>query len=241
MNVVITGSNRGIGKVMLKVFAEAGYNIWACARKHSVEFEEYLSDLSSENSVWIKPVYFEMGDESSLYDGVQAIFADKQPIDVLINNAGISTVGLLSRSNVDDIRNLFEVNYFSVLRMIQLVSKKMMIKRKGVIINMASLAGIEPQPGKIAYGSSKAAIIMMTKCLAKELGPVGIRVNAIAPGPIETEMIHQYNDELLKRLETESSLRRLGKPEEIAQTALFLASDKSSYINGEIIKVDGGR
>lgn len=241
MNVIITGSNRGIGKAMLKGFAEAGFNIWACARKQTEEFEEYLCNLSSENSVWIKPVYFEMNDESSLNNGVQTIFADKQPIDVLINNAGISTVGLLSQSNVDDIRKLFEVNYFSVLRLIQLVSKKMMIKRKGVIVNMASLAGLEPQPGKIAYGSSKAAIIMMTKCLAKELGPLGIRVNAIAPGPIETEMINQYNDEMLKRLETESALRRLGKPEEIAKVAIFLASDQSTYINGEIIKVDGGR
>ena len=106
---------------------------------------------------------------------------------------------------------------------------------------MASLAGIEPQPGKIAYGSSKAAIIQMTKCLAKELGPVGIRVNAIAPGPVETEMIKQYNDDMLSKLVSESSLKRLGKVEEIATTAYFLASDEASYINGEIIKVDGGR
>lgn len=117
----------------------------------------------------------------------------------------------------------------------------MIMKRKGIIINLSSLAGIEPQPGKIAYGSSKAAIILMTQCLAKELGPLGIRVNAIAPGPIETEMIHQYTDEMLAKLASESSLSRLGKPEEIARVALFLASDSASYINGEIIKVDGGR
>jgi len=241
MNVIITGSNRGIGKAMVEVFAKAGCNVWACARKQNPEFEEFLSVLSSENRVWVKPVYFEMTDEVSLNSGLQNIFADKLSIDVLINNAGISTVGLLSQSKVDDIRNLFEVNYFSALRLIQLVSRKMMMKRKGVVINMASLAGIEPQPGKIAYGCSKAAIILMTQCLAKELGPVGIRVNAIAPGPIETEMIHQYNDDMLKQLSSESSLRRLGRPEEIANTALFLASDQASYINGEIIKVDGGR
>lgn len=240
-NVIITGSNRGIGKALVEVFAKTGCNVWACARKQNPEFEEHLSALSSENGVWVKPVYFEMTNEASLNNGLQTIFADKIPIDVLINNAGISTVGLLSQSRVDEIRHLFEVNYFSVLRLIQLVSKKMMIRRKGVIINMASIAGIEPQPGKIAYGSSKAAIILMTQCLAKELGPVGIRVNAIAPGPIDTEMIHQYNDDMLKQLSSESSLRRLGKPLEIANTALFLASEQASYINGEIIKVDGGR
>lgn len=240
-NVIITGANRGIGKVMVETFVSNGYNVWACARKYNLEFEDYLLGLSVKNNVWAKPVYFEMTDESSLTRGLQTIFADKLPIDALINNAGISSVGLLSQTKVEDVKHLFDINYFSVLRIIQLVSKKMMMKRKGVIINMASLAGIEPQPGKIAYGSSKAAIILMTQCLAKELGPLGIRVNAIAPGPIETEMIHQYNDDMLKQLASESSMRRLGKPEEIAQTALFLASDQASYINGEIIKVDGGR
>lgn len=240
-NVIITGANRGIGKTMVKTFCAEGYNVWACARKKCQEFENYLSDLSFRYGVWAKPVYFEMEEEKALTSGLQTIFGEKQPIDVLINNAGISTVGLLSQSKIEDIRNLFEVNYFSVLRVIQLVCKKMMIKRQGVIINMASIAGIEPQPGKIAYGSSKAAIILMTQCLAKELGPLGIRVNAIAPGPIETEMIQQYNSDILKQLASESSLRRLGRPEEIAQTAIFLASDKASYINGEIIKVDGGR
>lgn len=241
MNVIITGANRGIGKTMIKIFASDGHNVWACARKKDSKFEEYLATLSSQYNVWVKPIYFEMTDEYSLKDEIDKITADKQPIDVLINNAGISTVGLLSQSKVDEIKHLFDVNFFSVLRIIQLISKKMMMKRKGVIINMASLAGIEPQPGKIAYGSSKAAVILMTQCLAKELGPLGIRVNAIAPGPIETNMIHQYNDEMLIKLASESSLRRLGKPEEIARTALFLASDQASYINGEIIKVDGGR
>lgn len=240
-NVIITGANRGIGKTLVEEFASVGYNVWACARRQNPEFEEYLHCLSSKYDVWVHPIYFDMLDDDSIKKGLQTIFDEKQPIDVLVNNAGISAVGLLSQTKVEDVRKLFDVNYFSVLRIIQLVSKKMMLKRKGVIINMASLAGIEPQPGKIAYGSSKAAIILMTQCLAKELGPIGIRVNAIAPGPIETEMIHQYSDDMLKELASESSLRRLGRPQEIAQTALFLASEQASYINGEIIKVDGGR
>ncbi|MCI6213156.1 SDR family NAD(P)-dependent oxidoreductase [Bacteroides heparinolyticus] len=241
MNVIITGSNRGIGRSMVEVFASHGHNVWACARKHTAEFNVFLSELAEKHDVWIKPVYFDIADETAVTAGLQSVFSEKQQIDVLINNAGISTVGLLSQTKIDDVKDIFNINYFSVLRIIQLVSKKMIMKRKGVIINMASLAGIEPQPGKIAYGSSKAAIIMMTQCLAKELGPLGIRVNAIAPGPIETEMIHQYSEEMLKTLASESSLRRLGKPDEIAQIALFLASNQASYINGEIIKVDGGR
>lgn len=239
--MIITGANRGIGKAMVEMFSSNGYNVWACARKRNLEFEVFLEELASRYDVWIKPIYFEMADEESIEQGIQTIFAEKLPIDVLVNNAGVSTVALLSQSKIDDIRDLFDINYFSVLRIIQLVCKKMIMKRKGIIINLSSLAGIEPQPGKIAYGSSKAAIILMTQCLAKELGPLGIRVNAIAPGPIETEMIHQYTDEMLAKLASESSLSRLGKPEEIARVALFLASDSASYINGEIIKVDGGR
>lgn len=241
MNAVITGANRGIGKAMAEAFAQAGYNVWACARKANQEFEAWAEETSNKHRVWVKPVYFEMTDAEGLGFALQGIIDEGLPIDVLVNNAGVSTVGLLSMSKVDDIEKLFEVNYFAVLRIIQKISKRMSRQRHGVIINMGSLAGMEPQPGKIAYGSSKAAVMMMTKCLAKELGPMGIRVNAIAPGPVETEMIHQYKDEVLRKLASESALRRLGRREEIAQVALFLASEQASYINGEVIKVDGGR
>lgn len=240
-NAIITGSNRGIGKDILNKFARSGYNIWACARKSTPEFESMLESLAAENNVWIRPVYFDMNDAFSLSEGIQSIIDTKEAVDVLINNAGVSKVGLLSQSKIEDIERLFATNYFAMLRIIQKVSKRMSRQKSGCIINMGSIAGIEPQPGKIAYGSSKAAVMLMTKCLAKELGPIGIRVNCIAPGPIETEMIHQYNDEMLSKLASESSLRRLGKGEEIANVALFLASDNASYINGEIIKVDGGR
>lgn len=241
MNVIITGSNRGIGKSMVEAFSATGANIWACARKTNPEFESWLKETAEKHNVWIKPIYFELTDAEAINTGIQSIIDERQPIDVLVNNAGISIVGLLSMSKVDEIEKLFNVNYFAMLRIIQKVSKRMSRQRKGCIINMGSIAGIEPQPGKIAYGSSKAAVMMMTKCLAKELGPMGIRVNAIAPGPIETEMIHQYKDEMLEKLAAESALRRLGKTEEIAQVAVFLASEQASYINGEIIKVDGGR
>ena len=241
MNVIITGSNRGIGKAFVETFAKAGYNIWACARKNNADFETWIQKLSERNNIWIKPVYFEMSDKNSLNAGIQSILDENLPVDVLVNNAGISTVGLLSMSKVEDIENMFQVNYFAMLRLIKKVAKRMSRQKSGSIINMGSLAGIEAQPGKIAYGSSKAAVMLMTKCLAKELGPLGIRVNAIAPGPVETEMIQQYKDVMLEKLASESALRRLGKPQEIAEVALFLASEQASYINGEIIKVDGGR
>lgn len=241
MNVIITGANRGIGKALLDAFASSGYNIWACARKSSTEFELTISSIAKKYGVWIKPIYFDLSNQDDLEYGLLQIISSKESIDVLINNAGVSNVGLLSQTKIEEIESLFAINYFAMLRIIQKVSKRMTRQRKGIIINMGSTAGIDPQPGKIAYGSSKAAVIMMTKCLAKELGPLGIRVNCIAPGPVETEMIHQYSDEMLRQLASESSLRRLGRAEEIASVALYLASDQASYINGEIIKVDGGR
>ncbi len=240
-NVIITGANRGIGKALVDIFVSSGANVWACMRKENEEFIFWKNELERAYNVWIEPVYFDISDENSLKEGIQSVIDSGKTIDVLINNAGISTVKLLSQSKIEDVRSLFDINYFSVLSIIQKVSKKMMRQKSGVIINMASVAGMESQPGKIAYGSSKAAIIHMTKCLAKELGPLGIRCNAIAPGPIETEMIQQYPPEKLQQISSESSLRRLGKVEEIAQVALFLASDRASYINGSIVKVDGGR
>lgn len=241
MNVIITGCNRGIGKSLVETFAQAGYNVWACARKSTTEYETWLRDVVKACNVWIKPIYFEMTNMEMLDKAIQSILDEQLPIHALVNNAGISTVGLLSMSKVDNIKQLFDVNFFSMLRIIQKVSKRMARQRYGSIINMGSNAGIDPEPGKIAYGCSKAAVMMMTRCLAKELGPMGIRVNAIAPGPIETEMIRQYKDEVLNSLASESALRRLGKTEEIAKVALFLASEQASYISGEIIKVDGGR
>lgn len=241
MNVIITGSNRGIGRAMVTAFANAGHNVWACARKSSPDFENFLNELSLKNGVWVKPVYFELSDVNSINHAMLSIINEETSIDVLVNNAGISTVKLLSMSKIEEIKSLFDVNYFSMLSIIQKISKRMIKQRKGCIINMGSLAGMESQPGKIAYGSSKAAVMLMTRCLAKELGPFGIRVNSIAPGPVETEMIQQYTDNMLGQLAKESSLKRLAKTEEISSVALFLASEQASYINGEIIRVDGGR
>lgn len=240
-NAIITGANRGIGKSLVEVFAANSYNVWACCRKITPDVSAMFSVISHANDVEITPVELDLENDVSIETAVKLISTGRNTIDVLVNNAGVSSVGLLTNTKIDDVKKIFDVNFFGTLRMIQLVAKKMMLRRNGSIINIASIAGIEPQPGKVAYGSSKAALIMATKCLAKEFGPLGIRINAIAPGPVETEMIHQYDDEMLKKLEKESPLRRLGNPKEIAETAVFLASEKASYINGEIIRVDGGR
>lgn len=240
-NIIVTGVNRGIGEAIVKLFAHNGANIWACARSKNPEMEFRFNNLSKECEVWIKPVYFELGNYASMEQGLKYISQEKMKVDVLVNNAGVTSTALLHEISIDDIKKVFEINFFSQLYIIQKISKLMIRKKEGNIINMASVAGIEHQPGRIAYGASKASIIWATQSLAKEFAPFNIRVNAIAPGAVKTRMTSIYSEEKINKIISEISLGRLAEPNEIAEVVLFLASDKSRYINGEIIKVDGGR
>lgn len=240
-NVIVTGSNRGIGSRVVELLASKGCNVWACARKKSDEFEARLTELSSKYSVWVKPVYFDLSDETQIKSGIKTIMADKQPIDVLINNAGMPYGGLMTMTPVAKLREVFEVNYFSQILMMQLVSRVMMRQKSGCIINMASVGGIQTNPGYLAYGSSKAALIWATKCVAKELGPYGIRVNAVAPGFTDTDMGHFKNEEELEKMISQTSLGRMATPEEVANGIAWLASDDASFVTGHVLVIDGGR
>ena len=239
---IITGTRRGIGKKICEVFAEQGANIYACARKQNDEFELWISELASSNNVVIKPVYFDLADESSIKAGLKTIFADRISIDILVNNAGMADGSILTMTSLSRLHEVFDVNYFAPIQMMQLVSRKMMKQKSGSIINIVSVAGLEAQPGYLSYGSSKAALIWATRSVSKELGQYGIRVNAVAPGMIKTDMGGQYKteDELQKTIDR-TGLRRMGEANEIANAVIFLASDKASFINGEILQVDGGR
>ncbi|MDL2305368.1 SDR family oxidoreductase [Bacteroides sp. OttesenSCG-928-D19] len=240
-NIILTGSNRGIGISILQALVKNGANVWACCRKPDVDFLSYTEQLSSEYHVWVKVVCFDLNDIESIDLALQSIVDEKEKIDVLINNAGITDTALLQHTTIDKIKEIFEVNYFSQLRVIKKISKAMIRQKKGCIVNMASVAGMEHQPGRIAYGSSKAALIWATQSLAKEFGPFNIRINAVAPGAARTEMTSEYSEEKIKKIVSETSLRRLAEVDEIVKTVIFLCSDNSSFITGQVIKVDGGR
>lgn len=238
---IITGSNRGIGKAILTVFAKQGYDIWACARIHDETFEQYVQMLSSQNHVHIRTIYFDLTDEVAVTKEIKNIIAEKKNIDVLINNAGIAYNGLFTMTSVEKMKEVYEINVFSQVLIMQLVARRMMRQRSGCIINMCSVGGIEANPGYLAYGSSKAALIWITKSVSKELGPYNIRVNGIAPGLIDTEMGHYKSEEELSKVMDRMSIKRMGSPEEVAQAALFLASDEASFMTGQIMVLDGGR
>ena len=240
-NAIITGANRGIGYATLELFAKEGCNIWACIRKPNTEFEQQIAIVSQSHNVWIKPIYFDLSSEEEIKAGIKRIGSEKLPIDILVNNAGIPVGGLMTMTPISKLKEVFEINYFSQILMMQLVSRYMIRQKFGSIVNMASVGGIETNPGYLAYGSSKAALIWATKCIAKELGSYGIRVNAVAPGMTDTQMGHYKTEEELKKVIDSTSLKRFASAEEIANGIAFLASDLSSFTTGHVLVIDGGR
>lgn len=237
---LITGCNRGIGKEILSLFAKEGASVIACVRKENIEFISFISELSLKCAVSIEPLYFDISNEEEIKAAMKSLLQKKTKIDILVNNAGIATGAFLQMTSMKQLKDVFQINFFSHVLITQFVSRMMMKERMGCIINMGSIAGLENFGGYSAYGSSKAALMYFTKTIARELAPYNIRVNSIAPGLTDTGMAGLMEDKAWKEMVGRSDLNRLGEPKEIAELALFLASDKSSFITGQIIRADGG-
>lgn len=239
-NIVITGCLKGIGRSAMDLFASQGANIWACCKNNDEDFESHLDQLTKKYDVWIKPIYFDFENELQLKEAVKQIRSDKLVIDSLINIAGITIDARFHMISMNDLRKVFEINYFSQLLFTQQITKLMLKQKFGSVVFISSIAGIDGSVGQVSYASSKAAVIALTKSLSAELGPIGIRVNAIAPGVIDTEMTRGVEGDSLKNLIELSALKKIGLPEDVAGTLAFLASDLASYITGQVLRVDGG-
>lgn len=239
--VVITGANRGIGKTMVLEFAQAGFDVVACARSKSDEFESFLDSLTVQTGNNVFPAYFDLGDEQEIKSAFKSILGRIESLDVLINNAGVAHGGLMTMTSIDTMKQVYQINVFSQVLMMQLSSRVMMKQKSGCIINMCSVGGIETSPGYLAYGSSKAALIWITKSVARELGRYNIRVNGIAPGLIDTDMGNYKSEDEIEKVLKRMCIPRKGKPEEIAKAAVYLASDDAAFITGQILVLDGGR
>lgn len=240
-NAIITGARSGIGLATLQLFVKNGCNSWAVVHREDPEFLNKIQTLEKENHIWIKPVYMELDNSDSIKQGMKDILAEKLPVDILVNAAGIvSPNRLFTMTKMEDIRRVMYVNFFSAIELTQLVCRPMMRQRKGSIINIASIAAWGEDTSQMEYAASKAAMVIATKKLARELGSAGIRVNAVAPGLTQTKMLDVLEDEAEVQIKKVLGLHRFGTPEEIAEVCLFLASEKSSYVTGETIKVDGG-
>lgn len=240
-NAIVTGARSGIGFANVNLFAQNGCNCWAVVHRDDETFMASITQLEQEYGVWIKPIHIDLSDCESIKVGVKQIMQEKLPIDILVNAAGIvSPNRLFSMTNMDDVRKVMEVNFFSVIELTQLVCRSMMRQRKGSIINIGSIAAWGEDTSQMEYAASKAALTIATKKLARELGSVGIRVNAVAPGLTQTKMLEELSEEQLQSITKGIGLHRLGTPEEIAQVCLWLASEHSSFVTGETIKADGG-
>ena len=224
----------------MEKFAQNGASIWAHARRETPEFRADMAAIAERCGVEIEPIYFDMTDRLSMKTCVKQIASSTRPVDVLVNNAGVAHGGLFQMTSIETIREIFEINLFSALELSQLVVRLMQRRKCGSIINIASLAGLELKSGNVAYGVSKAALIAATKTIAAELGGVGIRVNAIAPGLTDTDMATLMEPQARRNMIDRSSMERLGRPKEIADVAVFLASDMASFVTGQVLCADGG-
>ncbi|MGR6772602.1 SDR family NAD(P)-dependent oxidoreductase [Pectobacterium brasiliense] len=239
-NAVITGCLQGIGRATLEAFAREGANVFACCQTEDAAFNEYLIDLSEKYRVGIIPVYFDFLDEDEIKKGVAVIQKSKKPIDILVNVAGITLDAFFHMITMEQMKKTFAVNFFSQMFFTQYITKLMLRQKKGSVINVSSISALDGNPGQLSYSASKAALIAATKTLSAELAPQGIRVNAVAPGVIQTAMTANLPQEVVDRQMARCELKRLGLPEEVAKAILYLASDASSYITGQVVRIDGG-
>ena len=238
-NILITGGSRGIGKSIVEVLFNSGANVgftFSSSESAANEIAENLN-TSSQKCIAYKSDASKLDQCENL---VESFLNDFETIDVLINNAGITKDNLLMRMGEDDFDKVMEVNLKSVFNMTKACQRVFLKNRKGSIINMSSVVGVKGNAGQSNYAASKAGIIGFSKSIAQELGSRSIRCNVIAPGFIKTEMTDNLSDSIIESWTENIPLKRPGESNDVANLCLFLASDLSSYITGQVINVDGG-
>lgn len=240
-NIVITGANGGIGKAIVEECIKNNASVWACMRSVTDSVADWIVALNKKGDCFAKIIELDLLNEDSIKNAATTILGEKTHIDGIVNNAGIvGTTSLFPMTDMDDIRRTFEVNFFGPMYFTQRFMKRLIRQKKGSVVNISSIASFDGDPGQFGYVSSKAAVNGATKKLSNELGVFGIRVNAIAPGITDTNMISEMDHSLLDKTLERTSMKRLGTPKEIAKLCVYLLSDESSFITGQIVRADGG-
>ena len=235
---IVTGASRGIGRAIAEVFVREGAKVVICGRK-----QETLDAVAREIGPSVKAVACHIGKMDQIRNLVDSAVRQFGRIDILVNNAATNIAqGPCLDVDEGQFDKMVEVNLKSAFLLVKLVAPGMCERGSGSIINVASVAGLRPQPDGLLYSMTKAALIMMTQCYARELGPKGVRVNAIAPGLIQTVLSEYYWKDETRKAEIigRQPLRHLGQPSEVAEVALLLASDRGSFMTGQTLVVDGG-
>lgn len=236
---LITGTNRGIGAEILKKFAENGAIIYANSRKEG-SLEEKAKEINESTEGKVIPVYFDVCDTAAIKSNIQSIYKAQGRIDALVNNAGIMGDALIGMIDNKLMQEVFDTNVFASMNLLQYAARIMKKKKQGCIVNFSSIVGRYGVKGQMLYSASKGAVIAMTKAAAKELAEYNIRVNAVAPGMINTEMFRSIGEEKIEERLKNIGMGRLGTPEDVANCVVMLVSDYTEYVTGQILGVDGG-
>jgi len=237
----ITGSNRGIGKSILKRFVENKANIICSVRKIDDKFSSFVKDLSNKYKVKIEILEFDLQNEVSMKDSIEKLHKKIDKIDILVNNAGIPGGAIFEMTSMKNLKNIFEINFFSQIRLTQLLLKFLKKSKNGSIVNIGSIAGVVPERGNLMYGSSKASLMFATRIMSKEFSNYNIRVNAVAPSVTATEMLDKMDKKAMEKMLKMSNLSEPLSTSEVADEVLFLASEKSLQVNGQIIRLEGNK
>ena len=236
---IITGASQGIGRTIALVFAKSGANVICIARSES-KIKELCLEITDQGGQ-ASPIACDVGDGDAFANAIKSVTNEYGKLDILINNAGITRDALLMRMNDTQWDEVLNTNLKGAFYGMKSAIRPMMKNKYGRIINITSIVGLTGNPGQANYAASKAGLIGMTQSIAKEVGTRGITVNCIAPGWIDTEMTVDLPEDSKKDLLDRIPIGKIGKPEDIAHAAVFLASDEASYITGQTITVDGGR
>jgi 3-oxoacyl-[acyl-carrier protein] reductase len=234
-NCVVSGGSRGIGRAIVERFVAEGASVYYLSRSEAAG-----PAPATEAGKSARFIACDVSSEADVEKALAAVIAEAGSIDVLVNNAGITRDGLVFRMSLEDWNAVIATNLTATFLLSRTVARYMIKKRSGSIINISSIVGIMGNGGQTNYAASKAGVIGFTKSLAREVASRGVRVNALAPGFIDTDMSAKIPEEAKAKLLAGIPLGRAGRPEEVAAAALFLASEASSYITGEVIKLDGG-
>lgn len=235
---LVTGAHRGIGKAIVERYAEEGAIVYANARQEA-SLDEWSKACAEKNQTIVTPLYFDITNGAACKEAIMKIKSDSGRIDVLVNNAGMVTYEMLPMIDFDQLRTMFEVNVIAMIQLVQLASRIMTRQKFGSIINMSSIVGVQGVKGQLGYAATKGAVISLTKSAAKELAEHNIRVNAIAPGMVGTERLIEVFEKSFKDKLSNIGMGRLATPEEIADACVYLGSDLSTYVTGQILGVDG--
>ena len=237
---LVTGGTRGIGAAIARFFASQGVDLILLGRRESDEAQAFACELAEQHGRNVATQFGDISDPATSAEAVRYAFKTHRRLDILVNNAGVLQDALIGMISESDIRETIDTNLVGVIHATQAAARLMQRGDGGSIINMTSIIGRMGNRGQLAYGASKAGVIGATLSAAKELAEHKIRVNAIAPGFIDTDMTRQIPTGMYQERMTSIAMKRIGTPEDIAKAVLFLASDLSGYVTGQVLGVDGG-